>query len=284
MDEKTISDFAVTSGIDKRIIRRYFDELEKAGIDWQLFDIETIADELRDFAQTGGRLEHRELRKRLGLPEIVEKTAEEKAREEEIGRLLGDKPGIKNLLRRIYEDPELSKKQKEEIKAAVIGGAPELTTLIALYDGKEQEYARRFLREMIISPTAEIRDLLKGDTLKIRSERGWIKEINDIPLKKAVRSIDFVEHLKDFELLASQPDDGTIAVYKRKEIVPVVKPELPKPVEKPPEPAIKIPEAKIGELVTQYSYAEVLEKAQEHKIPSGPKAKMLSELLKKGVL
>lgn len=283
MDEKTLTSFAKKANVDKRIARKYFDELEKAGVDWQLFDIETIAIEIRDFSQTGGRLEHRELRKRLGLPEVVEKTAEEQAREEEIAGLLGDKPGVKNLLRRIYEDdPKLSRKQKEQLKEAVVSGAPEIATLIALYDGKEQNYAQRFLREMVVSPTAQLRDLLKGDTLKIKSERGWIREINDIPLKKPVRSIDFVEHLKDFELMVSQPGDGTIAVYRRKGVIPVIP---LKPVEKPSELAIKKPEAKFEELLVKYSYSELMDIAKKNNIRvSGSKSRIISKLLEANVL
>jgi len=147
--------FAEKSGIHKTIVKKYFEELEKSGVDWQNLDIETIAEEIRDFSQTGGRLEHPELRKRLGLSPVIEKTAEIEAMAEEIESLLGDKPGVKTLLKRIYENKELSDKQKDELKQKIIAGAPEIATLIALYDGKEQDYAKRFLSEMVLGPELE---------------------------------------------------------------------------------------------------------------------------------
>ncbi len=225
--------FADKSGIHKKIVKKYFAELEKAGIDWQHFDIETIADEIRDFGQTGGHLEHPELRKRLGLPPVIEKHAEIEAEEQQIEGMLHDKPGIKSLLDRIYENKNLTRKQKDELKEKIIGGAPEIVTLLALYNDKTKDYAKQFLREMVLSPTADIRDFLKLNTLKIKSSRGWIKEINDVPLKKNIRSIDFVEKLKDYDLTASQPSkDFTIAIYSRKDVAiqppvaKVIKPDV----------------------------------------------------------
>lgn len=53
-----------------------------------------------------------------------------------------------------------------------------------------------------------------------------------------------------------------------------------KPVEAVPEPSV----AKIDELATQYSYAEVLAMAKQHDIQSGPKIKMISKLIEKRIL
>lgn len=150
LTDDPITWFAEKSGIHKTIVKKYFDELEKSGVDWQNLDIETIAEEIRDFGQTGGLLEHPELRKRLGLSPVIEKTAEIEAMAEEIESLLGDKHGVKNLLRRIYADPKLSSKQKDELKQKIIAGAPEMTTLIALYDGEEKDYAKELLKEMVL--------------------------------------------------------------------------------------------------------------------------------------
>jgi len=159
VDEKVISDFASKSGVDKRIVRKYLEELEKANIDWQYFDLDTIAEEIKDFSQTGGKLEHRELRKRLGLPE--ETVGEEEFEEKEIESKLYDTPGVKDLLRRVYENGKLTKKQKEKIKDMILAGSPEITTLIALYNGHEKDYAKEFLMEKIFGeefkkPVAEM--------------------------------------------------------------------------------------------------------------------------------
>ena len=259
-----IEDFAEKSGVDLRIAKKYFKELEDAGIDWQLFDVETIAEEIQDFSQTGGRLEHRELRKRLGLPETLEKTAEQEAYEQEIESQLYDKTGISSLLERVYRDKNLTVKQKNEIKDRIIGGAPEIVTLLALYNGEGKDYAKQFLREMVLSPTAEIRDFLKYDTLKIKSSRGWITEINDIPLTKKIRSVDMVEKLQDYHIIVSQPSkEYTTTVYTKK--------EAPQPVLKPVEqipPIAKVIKAEAVETTPE----QIISVAEEYAIPESQTA------------
>jgi len=221
------------SGIHHKTLEQFIKQVEKEDpwFDWQQdFDWGAEGPEIRDIGGSQERLDELKRRVHSTLKTEREKAVQiKKAKEEELEYLSGSKEGVKTLLRQIYKDPSLSKKQKEELKEHVIASAPEIATLIALYNGEEREYAQRFLREMVLSPTAELRDLLKGDTLKIRSERGWIKAINDVPLKKPIRSIDFVEKLADFEHMASQPGNGTIAVYKRKK--PLLKPVELKPVD-----------------------------------------------------
>jgi len=249
-----IDDFAKKSGVDKRIVKKYLKEIEDMGVDWQYFDLDTIADEIRDFSQTGGKLEHKELRKRLGLSKELDKRAEEEAREQEIESQLYDKPGVKNLLKRVYEK-DLSDKEKNIIKEKIISGAPQLATLIALHNGGERDYAKEFLKEMIFSPTSDIKELLKGDTIKIKSGRGWVYEINDIPLKKKIRSIDLIEKIKDYEHVASSSPsrDYTIAVFSKNKQVE----------EKPPiveviasEPIKTTSEVKKGSIVDDFTIPE----------------------------
>lgn len=271
------------SGVE---LEHIIDALEKQDVDWeQVIDWEQEIAEARDFGKRTETVWKKLQRYGISKPMLVSEVGREikKAEMEEVESLIGSKEGVKTLLRRIYKDPSLSRKQREYLKNQLVGAAPEYATLVALYNGEEMDYAKRFLKEMVLGPTSEIRDLLKGDTLKIRSERGWIKEINDIPLKKAVRSIDFVEHLKDFEVMASQPGDGTIAVYKRKTVIPMV--EIPKPVEKPPVAVEIAPVQEIEPLLTQYSYAEIKDIAKRHDIRvSGRKSKMISRLLEANVL
>ena len=251
-----ILEAARLSGIHHKTLEQFINQLQREypEVDWQQgFDWEMEGPEIRDIGGSSERLAELKRRFHLSLKTVKERDIEiEKAKEEEIEYLTGSKTGVKQLLKRIYKDPSISMKQKEALKEVVIAGAPEITTLIALYNGEEQDYARRFLREMVLSPTIEIRDLLKADTLKIKSSRGWIQEINDVPLVKPVRSIDLVEKIADYELMASQPGkDFTVAVYKKKDVLkPVEAPEpvpipLPaKPVEKPSMPVSAPPSDK----------------------------------------
>ena len=83
---------------------------------------------------------------------------------------------------------------------------------------------------------------------------------------------------KGFKLVVGEKENGTVAIYSRKpeEIVPKI--------EVVPVPKIEVSVPKIEKLATQYSYAEILKMAKQHNIRSGPKIKMLTELLEKGVL
>jgi len=282
------------SGIHHKTLEQFIRQVERENpwFDWQQsFDWEQEGPEIRDIGGSGERLAELKRRVFSSLKTEKERGVEIKKRgEEELEYLAGSKPGVKSLLRQIYKDPSLSKKKREQLKEAVIAGAPELATLIALYDGEEQDYAKRFLREMVLSPTAEIRELLAGDTLKIKSSRGWIREINDVPLVKPVRSIDVVEKLAGYSLIASQPDkDFSVAVYKKKEPagavmpVPVLVPS--KPVSVPSTPVSEVSDVEIEPLLTQYSYKELKEIAKQKNIfVSGSKSKILSRLIEYDIL
>ena len=91
---------------------------------------------------------------------------------------------------------------------------------------------------------------------------------------KSLRSIDLAKELLEegFKHVVGERENGTVAIYSKK---PVVEEIVPKK-------AVAVP--KIEELAVQYSYAEILKKAQEHGIKSGPKVKMISKLLEKEVM
>jgi len=279
-----IKKIASECGMHWKIVEKLIKQAEKRfpEFDWQEdVDWYTHCSEIRDY---GDR--EKELRRRLKLPLETEKEMGiglEQKREEEIAWLLGTKEGVKELLRRIYKN-ELTKKQKEELKEKILN-RPDLATLIALYDGKEQDYAKRFLAEMVVAPTRkDVKELLKADTLKIKSSRGWIKSINNIPVP-SLRSVDIMKDIMDYTLVTSETlPDGTIAIYTRKPALEPVKEILPKEEIKPVEVVSVLPVAKIDELVTKYSYAEVAKMAKEHNIRSGTKMKMVSELIEKKVL
>lgn len=225
-----ISRLTGLTGVEVDHIVRF---LEKKGVDWQQEpDWETIGQDVADFADKYDAvwdklIEHGVVTGRpLPISEIGRQ--EEIWKEEEEEWLLGTKEGVKELLSRIYKNG-LTKKEEERLKEKVLN-RPEFATLIALYNGEEQEYAKRYLAEMVVAPARkDIKELLKADILKIRSERGWIRSINDVPVK-GVRSIDIAGYLADFEPVASEKVDDTVAVYKRKE---VEKPEIIIEVEKP---------------------------------------------------
>ena len=204
--------------------------------DWQEdFDWQTHCSEIRDYGER-----EKELKRRLNLPLETEKEISiemEKEKEEEIEWLLSSKEGVKQLLSRVYKD-SLTKKQKIDLKEKLLN-RPELATLIALYNGEEQDYAKRYLAEMVVAPTRkDVKDLLKADTLKIHSSKGWIKSINNVPVK-SLRSIDLIKEIEGYEHIASEKADvGTIAIYRRgaiPEAIPVkpVRTYIPPPVEKP---------------------------------------------------
>lgn len=221
--------------------------------DWQQeFDWQTHCSEIRDYGDREG-----ELKRRLKIPLETEKERGielEKEMGEEIEWLLSSKEGVKQLLTRIYKNG-LTAKQKTELKEALLN-RPELATLIALYDGEEQDYARRYLAEMVVAPTRkDVKELLKSDTLKIHSSRGWIKSINGIPVK-GLRSIDLIKEIDDFDLIASEKADvGSIGVYARKgitvETAPYEPPKFlpPKPKEKPAEGVSMPPEGTVDDYV-----------------------------------
>jgi len=337
------------TGLHHKTIDKMVSLLEKKDIDWeQVIDWYTLGQEAREFGDIEKEV-WRKLAAEYGISKPIELGREFKEMEEkEIEYLLSSQEGVKQLLTRIYKNG-LKPKEREILKEKILG-RPDLATLIALYNGEAQEYAKRYLAEMVVAPTREdVKELLKADKLKIHSERGWIKSINDIPLKKPLKSIDLVEYIADYDLLASQKaDGGTVAVYskekpslkplksvdpeqlrmgikvemehtddpqiaekiardhlmeisdyytrlikmeekaiKKPRLRPVepVKEIVPKKEEKPVVAVIEPSEAKIDELAITYSYGEVAKIAKDNNIRvSGSKIKILSELIKVGVL
>lgn len=263
-----------------------YDYLVKKDVDLAIVDFKTIGEDVADFADKYDAVwdklvEHGIVVERpLPVSEIRRK--EELWKEEEEEWLLGTKGGVKELLRRVYKNG-LTKKEERRLKEKLLA-RPEFATLIALYDDEEQKYAKRFLAEMVIAPTRkDIEELLKADTIKIRSERGWIKSINNVPVK-SLRSIDLAKELleKGFKHVAGERENGTVAIYSRKPEEVAI--PIPPVVEEKPVAAIPEIPAKIEELATRYSYDEILKMAWEHGIKSAPKVKMLTELIEKRVL
>lgn len=227
--------------------------LEKQDIDPYSVDWETCGGDIADFSnkyQAAWDWMGRQYGYAKPVPETQIRQEEKKAKEKELDYLLSSKEGVKILLKRMYTDPTLSEKQKANLKELVLRAAPEYTTLIALYDGEEKNYAKRFLKEMVLLPK-ELGDLLKEDVLRIETSRGWVKSINDVPFK--MRSIDLMEKITDYEPVASETvAGGTIAIYKRKEAaerLAVVPEPSRKKVEKVLEKAR--PKIELGKLISE---------------------------------
>ena len=276
------ADITHWTGLSGAEVDHILNAFKKENLDIEVVDWKTVGEEIRDYADKYGRLWEK-LGAEYGIskPILITKIPREKkiAEEAEIESLLHSKEGIKTLLRRIY-DTEMSGTERERLKTKLLEASPEWITNIAVWNGLEQKQARRFLGEMVVAPTPEkIKELLKKDTLKLLSSRGWVREINDIPLKKPIRSIDLAEHLTGYNVFASQDaDDGRIVVLKRE-------PLIPREIEEKPVEAVSVPSgAKIEDLATKYSYIEVLKMAKEHDVSGGPKMRMITSLVEKGKL
>lgn len=275
-------------------------ELDKKDIDWASADWPTICSEAIDFGDieeaVWSHLKSEGIVAGRILPEarIGHEMERYGAGEEEF--LHGTKEGVKEILKRIYKDPSISKKQKERMKEVLKEeGSAYFTTLIALYDGEEQTYAKRWLGEEVIAPTPEdVKLLIDKPMFSVLSKRGWIKAIDGVYLKQPMRSTKFVKLIADSKLLHSEErgEAGRVAVYRKEEpklptltpvvpISPIIEEKPVIPVEITPQPIIKPPE----DLILQYGYSELTKIARDKGIRvTGSKAKMIEKLLEVGAL
>jgi len=167
-------------------------------------------------------------------------------------------------------------------------GSAYYTTLIALYNGDEQPFAKRWLGEEVIAPTPEdVKLLIDKPMFSVLSKRGWVKAIDGVYLKKPIRSTKFVKLIPDSRLIHSEQreDVGSVSVYRKEGAVepisPIIKEKPVIPVEIVPQPIIKLPE----DLILQYGYSDLKKIARDKGIRvSGSKAKMIEKLLEVGAL
>lgn len=156
-----VSRWTGLTGVEVDSIVRF---LKEKDVDWQQVpDWKTIGEDVADFADKYSAvwdklIEHGVVIERpLPVSEIHRK--EELWKEEEEEWLLSTREGVKELLRRVYKNG-LTKKEKDRLKEKLLN-RPEFATLIALYNGVEQEHAKRFLAEMVIAPTRkDVKELL----------------------------------------------------------------------------------------------------------------------------
>jgi len=241
-----VKKIASECGIHWKTIEKIIREAEKQipNWDWQEdFDWYTHCSEIRDY---GDREE--ELRNRIGYRLTTEKEVEqelEEQYEQELDFQMGSGlEGMRELLSRIYKNGDLTNKQKEKLKDKIKEGDTAYNAmLLALFNGEEKSYAKRWLVEKVIGSDRYISDLIKTGTVRIKTRRGWVTEVNGVVLPKALRATEFVQHISEWDKLgSSNVGDATVTIFKKKTIskpvehipVPIVITPKPKPViEKP---------------------------------------------------
>jgi len=288
-------------------------ELDNKDIDWASADWPTICSEASDFGDieeavwshlksegiVAGRM--------ISESQLGHEMERYEAGEEEF--LQDTKEGVKEILKRIYKDPSISKKHKEKMKQVLKQeGSAYYATLIALYNGESQSFAKRWLGEEVIAPTPEdVKPLIDKPVFSVLSKRGWIKAIDGVYLKQPMRSTKFVKLIPECKLIHSEErgEAGRVAVYRKEEEpfvevvsvkpheevfrvkLPALEPVVPiSPIieEKPVIPAEIIPQPS-EDLILQYGYSELKKIARDQGVRvSGSKAKMIEKLLEVGAL
>lgn len=269
------------TGLHHKTIDKMISLLEKKGIDWEeVIDWYTVGQEAREFGDIEKEV-WRKLAAEYGISKpIIEKGLGrelEEMEEKEIEYLLSSKEGVKQLLTRIYKNG-LKPKEREILKEKILN-RPDLATLIALYNGEAQEYAKRYLTEMVIAKPVDPEQLRMG--IKVEMEH------TDNPQVAEKIARDHLMEIPDYYTRLIKMEEEAIKIETKPRLKPVepVKEIAPKKEEKPVMDIIKPSEGKIEELSTTYSYIEVAQIAKDNNIRvSGSKIEILSELMRIGVL
>lgn len=120
--------------------------------------------------------------------------------QEEAENLMRDKEGVRELLRRIYKDPMVPETKKAYYKNLLLETDPAgLATALALYNGEEKEFAKRFLGEEVVPmATKEIQQMVaQKKYIRILSSGGVIKAIDGRYLEEPVKATEFVSQVGD---------------------------------------------------------------------------------------
>lgn len=173
-------------------------------MDWeQVIDWKILGEEIRDRANPYQAI-WQKLEKEYALPKPhsqAEQAADIAKWEEEEGeRLMRDTDGVRELLRRVYKDPAVPRVKKDYYKQLLLEAYPAgLTTALALYDGEEKEYAKRFLGEEVVPMTTkEIRDVMaQKKYVRILSGGGYVKAIDGRYLNEPVKATEFITQVGD---------------------------------------------------------------------------------------
>lgn len=199
--------------------------LEKKDIDWaQVIDWETLGGDVRDFAERYDMV-WKKLGSMYGISKPVIETGIRreitKAEEKELEYLTTFKEGVKTLLRRIYEEVDLSEQEREKLKDKLLEMAPELPTIIALFDGREQEYAKRFIEEKVLEreepvelPLTNLHRLkvLEARIKKTKEEQEELRRLQELILEP--------EKEKIWKLAESYSYSEAVAIAKKHDVRP----------------------------------------------------------------
>ena len=205
------------TGLDLDNIIRYMDE---QGIDAeQGFDWKTLGEDApsRDYKGIMKQLRNMYAYvKPLSQEEIS--ISIDKADKEEAESMMNTKEGVKELLRRIYIDPLVSKKKKDYYKNILLETNPAgLATAIALYNGEAKDWAKRFLGEEIVPvATHEVKKIMEQKKyVRLLTSEGMVKSIDGRYLKEPVKATEFVAQTGECEPV---PGSGErVAVGKNKD-------------------------------------------------------------------
>ena len=214
-------------------VNHLLEQLERRGVDWaEVVDWKTLGEEIKD---RGNKYEAawEWLYTHYGftpphdvLTRIREK--EERFKEAEEEWLLSSKEGVKEALRRIYEG-KLSPPEERELREKLREIAPSWIATIAVWDGVEREYAKKFLAEEIISATEkEAAEIIKGkNRFTVVTSRGKVVSIDGIPVKEmSVESFMSLIEREGFKPVSSMSTrEGTETVFAKEEKIEEEKPE-----------------------------------------------------------
>ena len=207
-------------------LNHLIEQLERRGVDWaEVIDWKTLGEEIKD---RGNKYEAawEWLYTHYGftppqdvLTHIKEK--EKRFEEAEEEWLLSSKEGVKEALRRIYEG-ELSLSEERKLREKLREIAPSWIATIAVWDGVEREYAKKFLAEEIISATEkEAVEIIKGkNRFTAITSRGKVVSIDGIPVKEMdVESFVKLVEEEGFKPVSSvSTKEGTETVFAKEEI------------------------------------------------------------------
>lgn len=211
---RRISRLTGLTGIEVEHILR---GLEKAGVDPEAIDWETLGHEIADkanpyeaawdwLARNYGISKPVELGLDRKIEEYRELQKEYEREYEEMEKYLTEE-GIREALRKLYS-PETPEEEKEEIREAIFYRSKDyewiplgLVSKIAIRDGKEQEYARRFLSEYIKPRKEEIE--IEKKLLELMEKKQKLEKEKKAVIYNELRkefpyfSIDSIEFIGD---------------------------------------------------------------------------------------
>jgi len=156
--------------------------LELAHIDPEAIDWKTLGEEIADKANPY-EAAWDWLAKNYGIskpPELAIKREYEEAFHKEAEYLISlGTEGVRTILRKIYEE-DIPEQEKRRWKKFLLERAAEDVTLLAIHDGKEREYAKRFLAEELLKEKPKPAIVTEEQVLNlIKAKSRTLEELGD---------------------------------------------------------------------------------------------------------